>query len=184
MKEYTLFCDGMSKAFASTGLRVGWSFGPQYVMDKMKSITSHIGAWAPKPEQEASAAFLMQSEAIESYLKEFKEHLDLRLTGIYEGLKQLQSEGHPVDAIAPQAALYLTVHCDLKGKRTPGGQMINSTEEVTSYLLDECSIALVPFYAFGSSHDSTWYRLSVGTCKMNEIQESISKLRSGLEKLK
>jgi aspartate aminotransferase len=72
----------------------------------------------------------------------------------------------------------------LKGKKTPDGHVIGSTEEVTSYLLDECGMALVPFYAFGSSHDSTWYRLSVGTCKMSEIEESISKLRSGLEKLR
>jgi aspartate/methionine/tyrosine aminotransferase len=53
MRDYTVFIDGISKAFASTGLRVGWAFGPQYIIDKMKSILSHIGAWAPKPEQVA-----------------------------------------------------------------------------------------------------------------------------------
>ena len=50
MDEYTMFCDGMSKAFASTGLRVGWSFGAQYVMDKMKSI-AHTSE--PGPEARA-----------------------------------------------------------------------------------------------------------------------------------
>jgi len=184
MRDYTIFVDGISKSCAATGLRVGWSFGPEHVIDKMKSIASHIGAWAPRPEQEASAKFLQMENAMNDYLTNFKEHLWLRLEGIYEGLQQLKSEGHKVDAMAPQAALYLTVQFDLKGKKTPKGKVISSTAEVTSYLLHECGLAIVPFYAFGSSHDSTWYRLSVGTCKLHEIDESIAKLRAGLEKLK
>jgi len=72
----------------------------------------------------------------------------------------------------------------LKGKKTPEGKILSSTQDVTSYLLHDCGMAIVPFYAFGSSHDSTWYRLSVGTCKLHEIEESIAKLRTGLEKLK
>ena len=184
MRDYTIFIDGISKSFASTGLRVGWAFGPESVIDKMKSIASHIGAWAPKPEQVATAKFLQMRDVFQPYLVNFKEQLNFRLEGIYEGLKQLHNEGHNVDAVAPQAGLYLTVHFDLKGKKTPDGKLINSTVDVTSYLLNECGMAIVPFYAFGSSHDSTWYRLSVGTCKLNEIDESIAKLRVGLEKLR
>jgi len=184
MHDYTIYADGISKSCAATGLRVGWAFGPQYVIDKMKSIASHIGAWAPRPEQEASAKFLQMKEAMNSYLTEFKDHLQIRLEGIYKGLMQLQSEGNRVDAISPQAALYLTVQFDLKGKKTPEGKILKDTADVTSYLLHDCGIAIVPFYAFGSSHDSTWYRLSVGTCKLHEIDESITKLRAGLQKLK
>ena len=183
LRDYTLFVDGMSKAFAATGLRVGWAFGPADLIDKMKSIASHIGAWAPKPEQVATANFLKLKDDIDTYMSHFKEQIHLRLTGIYEGLQQLKKDGFKVDAITPQAALYLTVQFDLKGRTTADGKQINSTEDITSYLLNECGIALVPFYAFGSSHDSTWYRLSVGTCKLNEIKDSISKLRVGLEKL-
>ncbi len=51
MKEYTIFVDGISKAFAATGVRVGWSLGPANVIAKMKAILSHIGAWAPMAEQ-------------------------------------------------------------------------------------------------------------------------------------
>lgn len=183
LRDYTIFMDGLSKAFASTGLRVGWAFGPADLIDKMKSIASHIGAWAPKPEQVATANFLKLSMDIETYMHGFKTQINQRLTGIYHGLMQLKLEGYPVDAIAPQAALYLTVQFDLKGKKTTSGRLISSTEDITSYLLNECGIALVPFYAFGSSGDSTWYRLSVGTCKQEEITESILKLRMGLEKL-
>ncbi len=184
MKHYTIFIDGISKSFAATGLRVGWAFGPQYIIDKMKSILSHIGAWAPKPEQVAVANYLKMKGPIRNFLSQFREQIDLRLEGIYKGFMDLKKEGHKVDAIAPEAALYLTVQVDLKDRQTADGRLIKHTEDVTEYLLNECGIALVPFYAFGSSHDSTWYRLSVGTCKLSEIEESITKLRKGLEKLK
>ena len=183
MRDYTIFIDGISKAFASTGLRVGWAFGPQSIIDKMKSILSHIGAWAPKPEQVAVANYLKMKPQIETYLAHFKGQIDLRLERIYKGLMKLKNEGHKVDAVAPQAALYLTVQFNLKGKKTAQGKLLKTTEDITHYLLNDCGIALVPFYAFGSSHDSTWYRLSVGTCKLHEVDESIAKLRAGLEKL-
>ena len=183
MRDYTIFIDGISKSCSATGLRVGWAFGPQSVIDKMKSIASHIGAWAPKPEQVATAKFLQQKDIFNRFLSQFKDQLNIRLEGIYKGLMQLKREGYAVDAIAPQAALYLTVQFDLKGKKTPDGKILNSTAGVTSYLLHECGMAIVPFYAFGSSPDSTWYRLSVGTCKLSEVEESITKLRSGLERL-
>lgn len=183
LRDYTIFMDGLSKAFAATGLRVGWAFGPADLIDKMKSIASHIGAWAPKPEQVATARFLEMRDDIQTYMSHFKSQIDLRLRGIYNGLMSLKQEGHNVDAIAPQAALYLTVQFNLKGKRTANGTILHNTEDITAYLLNTCGIALVPFYAFGTSHDSTWYRLSVGTCKANEIEESIAKLRAGLQQL-
>jgi len=51
MRDYTIFVDGISKVLAATGVRVGWGYGPKRIIDKMKSITSHMGAWAPKAEQ-------------------------------------------------------------------------------------------------------------------------------------
>ncbi|HEX5149942.1 MAG TPA: aminotransferase class I/II-fold pyridoxal phosphate-dependent enzyme, partial [Parafilimonas sp.] len=50
MRKYTIFIDGISKAFAATGVRVGWAFGPVAVLAKMKAFLSHIGAWAPMAE--------------------------------------------------------------------------------------------------------------------------------------
>ena len=52
MKEYTIYIDGISKAFASTGVRVGWALGPKKVLAKMKAINSHVGAWSPMAEQQ------------------------------------------------------------------------------------------------------------------------------------
>ncbi|HXB11059.1 MAG TPA: pyridoxal phosphate-dependent aminotransferase, partial [Bacteroidia bacterium] len=58
------------------------------------------------------------------------------------------------------------------------------TESITQYILNEAKVALVPFYAFGASTESTWYRLSVGTADVKSIPEVLEKLRSALQKLK
>ena len=55
---------------------------------------------------------------------------------------------------------------------------------VTEYLLNEAKIAMVPFSAFGADKESSWYRISVGCCKKNEIDAVINSLREALKKLK
>ncbi len=184
MKDYTVFIDGISKCFAATGVRVGWSFGPRRIMDKMRAILSHVGAWAPKAEQVATAQFLKNRLAVNSFLSNFKNEVDERLVKFYKGFSQLKKDGFRVDCIAPQAAIYLTVKFDLKGMTTAEGKVLSSQSDVTNYILNEAKLALVPFNAFGSSNDSTWYRLSVGTCNKNEIPEVFASLRKVLSQLK
>lgn len=183
MQEYTIFIDAVSKAFAATGVRVGWACGPKIVMDKMKAILSHVGAWAPMAEQKAVAKFLHNKSAIDNYLHQFKGELELRLRNIYQGLQQLKAEGYAVDAVAPQAAIYLTIKIDLVGKKTADGKVLETQSDVTAYLLNEARLAVVPFYAFGADKTSPWYRLSVGTCKKEDIGEMIETLRGALKKL-
>ncbi len=183
MKEFTVFVDGISKAFAATGVRVGWALGPQEVIVKMRGINSHVGSWAPMAEQKATAKFLNDDSAVQEYLTSFKGQLSDILSGIYNGFKSLKSEGFKVDAIAPQAAIYLTVQIDLVGKTTNAGMLLENQQAVTSYVLDEAKLALVPFSSFGASQDSTWYRLSVGRCNKEEIPEMLGKLKAALEKL-
>ena len=184
MKDYTIFIDGISKAFAATGVRVGWALGPQHVLAKMKSINTHVGAWSPMAEQHATAKFLKDNSAIDKYFAHYKNELKERLSRIYEGFQQLKSEGFAVDAVAPQAAIYLTIQFSLKGKQTEDGKELTTQDEVTTYILNEAKLAVVPFYAFGAIRSSDWYRLSVGTCKKEEIDEMMEKLRSALKKLK
>lgn len=183
LRPYTIFVDGISKSMAATGVRVGWAFGPKKIIDKMKSILGHVGAWSPKAEQMASARFLQNETAVERFLGDFKKQLEDRLVGFYNGIQTLKSEGLQVDAIAPMAAIYLTVKFDLKGKTTADGRVLDTTEAVTNYLLSEAKLAVVPFYAFGASKSSPWYRLSVGTATMNDVTESIASLRVALNKL-
>jgi aspartate aminotransferase len=183
MKEYTVFIDAISKVFASTGVRVGWSFGPAALLNKMKAVLSHVGAWAPMAEQKALTRFLHQRDAIDRYLAHFKSELEERLRRIYQGFICLKKDGHNIDAVSPEAAIYLTIKFDLVGKKTAEGKLLETQADVTSYLLQYASLAVVPFYAFGASNNSPWYRLSVGTCKKEEIDEMLSKLGQALKAL-
>jgi aspartate aminotransferase len=183
MKNYTIFIDGLSKAFAATGVRVGWSMGPARVIGKMKSILSHLGAWAPKAEQVATARYLSRTADVDNYLTRFKTEVHDRLDGFYNGFMDLKNEGFKVDAIAPQAAIYLTVQFSLHGMKKDDGTVLENTKDITKYLLEDAHVAIVPFYAFGDDDNSAWYRLSVGTCKLEEVQKVIESLRKTLSKL-
>ncbi|MEO6134209.1 MAG: aminotransferase class I/II-fold pyridoxal phosphate-dependent enzyme [Ginsengibacter sp.] len=183
MKKYTIFVDGISKSFAATGVRVGWALGPENVLAKMKAINSHVGAWSPMAEQNATAKYLKDNEAIDQYFLHYKKELEERLEKIYAGFQQLKSEGFSVDACAPQAAIYLTIQLSLVGKKREDGTILSSQSDVTSHILNEAKLAVVPFYAFGASRNSDWYRLSIGTCKKEEIPEMLNKLRSALSGL-
>lgn len=184
MKNYTVFVDGISKSLAATGVRVGWSMGPKKIIDKMKSILTHVGAWAPKAEQLASATYLNDLGGYDAFLDDIKSKVNDRLVGFYKGFQSLKSEGFKVDAIAPEAAIYLTVQFSLHGQTTADGKKLATTQDVTKYILDEGKVAIVPFYAFGASHDSSWYRLSVGTCKLEDVDGVVGNLREALKKLK
>lgn len=183
MKEYTIFVDGISKAFAATGVRVGWALGPEKIIAKMKSINSHMGAWAPMAEQRGVAKFLKNTEAVDRFFAHFKAEINERLQRIYEGFKQMKNQGFSVDAIAPEAAIYLTIQIDYVGKTTTDGKLLSNQADVTTYILDEAKLAIVPFFCFGSSADSSWYRLSVGTCKKEEIDEMLGMLKTALGKM-
>jgi aspartate aminotransferase len=96
----------------------------------------------------------------------------------------LKAEGFSVDAIAPQAAIYLTVQINLVGKQTAEGIILENQEAVTEYVLNKAKLALVPFGYFGASRQSNWYRISVGCCKKEEIEAVIAGLRAALSELK
>lgn len=183
MKEYTVSVDGISKALASTGVRVGWAMGPQKVLNKMRSINSHVGAWSPMAEQHATAAFLKDYDAINKHLSFFRAGLNERLQKIYSGFQQLKAEGFDVDTCKPEAAIYMAIKINLAGKKTSDGNVSKTQQDVTTYILNEAKLALVPFYAFGASKSSPWYRLSVGTCKLEDIPVMFEKLKFALKEL-
>ena len=183
MKEYTVFVDGISKSLSATGVRVGWSMGPKFIIDKMKAILTHVGAWAPKAEQLATAKYLSDLDIYDKFIESQKTKISLRLDGFYKGFQDLKTEGFKVDTITPQAGIYLTVQFNLIGQKTSEGKILQTTSDITKYLLDEAKLAIVPFSAFGSSVDSSWYRLSVGTCKISEIEIIINNIKNALSKL-
>lgn len=183
MRDYTIFVDGISKAFCATGVRLGWGYGPEKIIEKMKSITSHMGAWAPKAEQVATAIYLANEELVTSFLDNFKNEITKRVEKFYKRFKELKKEGYNVDIIEPQASIFLTVNIDLKGLKKPDGTKIKTTADITEFLIEDAMIALVPFASFGSSLDSTWYRVSVGTCTVEQIDEIMDNFRDALSKL-
>lgn len=183
MRNYTIYIDAISKVFAATGVRVGWSMGPAAVINKMKAILTHIGAWAPMAEQKAVAHYLGHRAGIKKFLDHFKAEIEERLRRIYDGFIQLKNEGLSVDAIAPEAAIYLTIKIDLVGRSAPDGKKLETQNDVTAYVLNAAGLAVVPFYAFGAEKHSPWYRLSVGTCKKEEINDMFAKLKIALQQL-
>lgn len=184
LRPFCLYIDGLSKAFAATGVRVGYAFGPQHIINKMKAILGHVGAWAPKAEQVASAKFLNQDEEVDNFLIDFKKQIFLRLTKLHEGFSKLKKDGYAVDSIQPQAAIYLTVKLDLLDTNTGKNNGLKSIGDVSAHLLKEAQLAIVPFKAFGASETSPWFRISVGTCKLEELDEMLDKLETVLNKLK
>ena len=183
LKQYTIFIDGLSKSYAATGVRVGWAMGPKKVINKMRAILGHVGAWSPKAEQMASADFLQDFSTIDAFMGPFKKALNQRLTGFYNGIQSLKKEGYPVDAIAPQAAIYLTIQFDLRGAITESGKKLEHVEDITAYLLNKAGLAIVPFYAFGADKKSPWFRLSVGTAAEHHPEEVTKNLKTALSKL-
>ncbi|HYC87852.1 MAG TPA: aminotransferase class I/II-fold pyridoxal phosphate-dependent enzyme [Thermoanaerobaculia bacterium] len=170
---YTIFVDGISKAFAATGLRVGWTVAPPAVTARMRDIIGHMGAWAPKAEQLAVASFLRQKDEIAAYHSEMIRELRLRLDALYDGLMAMRRDGLPVNAIAPQGAIYLSAQFDLLGR-------FGTNEAIRRFLLEEAGFAVVPFQAFGLQREDGWFRLSAGAVSLHDIEEGLQRVRKAL----
>lgn len=171
---YVVQVDAISKAFAATGLRVGWMVLPPYLQGKAKALVGHMGSWAPRPEQLATAWLLDHPDAIDTYLTTFKAGIAARLDRIYDAVQGMKARGLPVDAIAPQGAIYLSFHCDL----FRWGFQTN--EEIRAFLLEEAGIAVVPFQAFDLPVDTGWFRMSIGAVGLEELEAALGRLEAAL----
>jgi aspartate aminotransferase len=172
--RYTIFVDGISKAFAATGIRVGWSVGPKAIIAAMKDILGHVGAWAPRAEQVATAELLRDGAAVDAYLRTHKGALQARLDALHAGFSRMAAAGLPVRDIPPQGAIYLSVQFALRGR---------SNDEVRRYLLDEAGFAMVPFQAFGLAGENGWFRLSVGAVSVRDVEEAMPRIETALRKV-
>jgi aspartate aminotransferase len=182
MRDVTILVDGISKAFAATGLRVGWCVGPKATMAPLSALLGHVGAWAPRAEQVAVAQLLRDPAATETFHATLRGGLEARLGALHAGLSRLRSDGYPVDAIVPQGAIYLSARFDLTG-RVAAGQRLDTNEAIRRFLLDEAAIAVVPFQAFGLREDSGWFRLSVGALPMADVEALLDALRRALDRV-
>jgi aspartate aminotransferase len=163
---------------------VGWGIGPTTIIQQMADLLTHVGAWAPRPEQVATTKLLGDDAEIDRYHDRMRGEVFKRLSSLHDGIVALKNEGQPVDAAIPSGAIYLSARFQLHGLRTAEGATLRTDDDVRSYLLRQAGLAAVPFAAFGQAEGSGWFRLSVGAVSMKEIQELLPRVRAALESLK
>ncbi len=182
MAKYTIFVDAISKSFAATGLRIGWGVVPPALSGAYKALIGHMGAWAPRPGQVATAKLLLSHEAISSYHADMKAGVEARLMALHDGFSAMGRDGLPVSSIAPQGAIYLSVNFGVQG-RSCRGRSFQSDEDLRSFLLDEAGFGVVPFTAFGIGRDTGWVRLSIGAVSLQDIDRGLARIREALSEL-
>jgi aspartate aminotransferase len=180
MAAYTIYVDGISKAFAATGIRVGWVVGPADVIAPMNALLQHIGTWAPRAEQLATARFLGMPEAVGEFRASIRERVQKRLKLLANGLNSLRGDGLPVETTVPMGAMYLSARFALNG-RTIGGETLSSNDDVRRYILERAGVGMVPFQGFGVDEDTGWFRMSVGAVSEQDIEAMMPRLREALQ---
>ena len=175
---YTVLIDAISKSLAATGLRVGWALAHPTVTARMSDLLGHVGAWAPKPEQVATAAFIADAAAFHEFRGQMADRLRIRLEALYNGIVRMRARGLPVDAVAPEGTLYLSVRFPLGG--TVRGRVLRTNEDVRKLLLEEAGVAVVPFQAFALPHEDGWFRLSIGAVSVSSIEQGLARIEQVL----
>jgi aspartate aminotransferase len=180
MAPYTIFVDGISKAFAATGLRVGWLAAPPDLAGRMSDFLGHVGAWAPRAEQVATASFLGARGEVEEFVAGITAGLEARLDAMHDALEGMRARGLPVDVSRPMGAIYVSARFALVGARTPDGEVLATNEDIRRYLLRAAGFAAVPFQAFGVEAEDGWFRLSAGAVSMAEIAAAMPRVEAAV----
>ena len=171
---WTVLIDAISKSLAATGLRVGWALAHPAVTARMSDLLGHIGAWAPKPEQVATAGFLADATAFHEFRGQMAGRLRARLQALHDGFARMRARGLPVEAVEPEGTLYLSVRFALGGSAR--GRTLETNEDMRKLLLEEAGVAVVPFQAFALPHEDGWFRLSVGAVSVADIEHGLERL--------
>jgi aspartate aminotransferase len=179
---YTILLDAISKSLAATGLRVGWSLAAPAVTQRMSDLLGHVGAWAPKAEQVATAEFLDDAPAFESFRTEMLQRLRERLDLLYRGFEALRARGLPVESITPEGTIYISVRFNLFGKKVDG-KTLRTNEDIRELLLKQAGVALVPFQAFGLAREDGWFRISVGGATVKAIEGGLERLGALMQRI-
>lgn len=172
MARYTILVDAISKAWAATGVRLGWAVAPPWIRDRMLPLVGHMGAWAPRAEQMAAAELLGEPASLDPFMDRFREKLSSRLVRLRDGFRGMKARGLPVDCLDAQGAIYLSARLDLMG-RTIQGRTVHNDEDIRSVLLHEANVAVVPFSCFGYPDGTGWVRFSVGSVSEDAVDEAL-----------
>lgn len=154
LRDRTLIVNGVAKAYAMTGWRVGYAAGPLPLVKAMATVQSQSCTSVAAPMQAAALAALTgPQDCVARFREAFQRRRDLVVAGIAK-----------IDGLtlpAPEGAFYAYIGCaDLIGRRTPQGQVLKTDRDVSDYLLAEGHIGSVPGSAYGLS---PFFRISTAT---------------------
>jgi aspartate aminotransferase len=170
--ERTLTVNGVSKAYAMTGFRLGYAGGPQPLIRAIIKMQSQSTAGVCSISQWAAVEALTGPQ---EFIKERAASFQARRDRVLELLKDVPG----LFAHKPQGAFYLFVHCGgLIGRRTREGQLLASEQDVVMYLL-EAGVAVVVGAAYGMS---PYFRMSIAT-DMASLEEACCRMRNAVSAL-
>ncbi|MDQ7912965.1 pyridoxal phosphate-dependent aminotransferase [Pseudomonas sp. 102515] len=154
LRERTLTINGVSKAYAMTGWRLGYAGGPKALIQAMASVQSQVTSCPCSVSQAATIAALDgPQDIVRERCELFRERRDL----VVDALNAVPG----LSARRPEGAFYVYASCaGVLGRRTPGGEMIDSDTAFARYLMDEGGVAVVPGSAFGLA---PYFRVSYAT---------------------
>jgi len=174
LADRTFIVDGVSKAYAMTGWRLGWLVGPPEVMELASAMQSHLTSHPSSITQRAATFALENHAAIEATVDEMVGTFRERRDAIVAGLSAIPG----VDCPQPDGAFY--VFPDVRGlfgrRLGAKGRVVSSSAELSAYLLDEALVVTVPGEAFGMPGFVRFsYALS-----MDQLQEGVARLQTAL----
>ncbi|WP_299351114.1 pyridoxal phosphate-dependent aminotransferase [uncultured Shimia sp.] len=143
LADRTLIVNGVSKAYAMTGWRLGWGIGPEPLIRAMVAVQGQSTSGASSVSQAAALAALTgPQDLLQTRCDDFRARRDVVVASLND-MPGLECE-------TPSGAFYVFPSCTgLMGKRTPGGATLESDADFCQYLLEDALVALVPGRAFG-----------------------------------
>ena len=173
MKERTIICNGVSKAYAMTGWRLGWVASPEWIIKGLNKLQGQYTSGTSSVSQMAAlAAYEGDQGCVEDFREAFQRRRDL--------IVSLAKEVSGLEVNVPEGAFYLFPKCSSYFGKTDGKHVINNSTDFALYLLEEGHVATVAGDAFGSPD---YFRMSYATSDDNII-EALSRIKEVLLKLK
>ena len=173
MKERTIICNGVSKAYAMTGWRLGWVAAPEWIIKGLNKLQGQYTSGTSSVSQIAAlAAYEGEQGCVEDFRKAFQRRRDL--------IVSLAKEVPGLEVNVPEGAFYLFPKCSSYFGKTDGKHVVNNSTDFALYLLEEGHVATVAGDAFGSPD---YFRMSYATSDDNII-EALSRIKEVLLKLK
>ena len=173
MRERTVVCNGVSKAYAMTGWRLGWVAAPEWIVKGLGKLQGQYTSGTSSVSQMAAVAAY---EGDQSCVKAFRETFRRRRNLIVSLAKDIPG----LEVNVPQGAFYLFPDCSAFFGKTDGRRTIGSSTDLALYLLEEGHVATVGGDAFGAPR---CFRMSYATSDDN-IREALRRIRHVLSKLK